>query len=283
MPLNGSDVASKPAGTTAVSNTTIESAKYNSVVDDLYSILNTVRSIAKGYTGATTGQGAINNFFAGGATVDDDEFLVADPSDNTKRVRLDAGSVTAGQTRVVTVGDADVTLRPQAWEMIGSPVAISSGSSSVAWTDLSAYRKLRISGFAVPTTDNVSFGIRTSTNNGSSYDSGASDYAGQYFQMASASTSALAGAASIYFLNYNANIGNAANEGIRFSMDVDEFNRSAYCYFGSEAFHIDPSGNVSRTVNGGRRLSATARDAIQFLAASGTLASGFVVLEGIRG
>lgn len=61
MPLNGSDVASKPAGTAAVSGQTIESAKYNSTIDDVYSILNTVRTIAKGFTGASTAVGAHDN------------------------------------------------------------------------------------------------------------------------------------------------------------------------------------------------------------------------------
>ena len=61
MPLNGSDVASKPAGTTAVTGTTIESAKYNSAIDDIYSIFNTVRTIATGHTGASTVAGVISN------------------------------------------------------------------------------------------------------------------------------------------------------------------------------------------------------------------------------
>lgn len=39
-----------------------------------------------------------------------DTFTLADPADLTKRFRFDGGSVTAGQTRVVTVPDADITL-----------------------------------------------------------------------------------------------------------------------------------------------------------------------------
>lgn len=54
MPLNGSDVASKPSGTTAVSGATIESAKFNSVIDDIYSILNALRTVAKGFTGRSS-------------------------------------------------------------------------------------------------------------------------------------------------------------------------------------------------------------------------------------
>jgi hypothetical protein len=62
MPLDGSDVASKPAGTTASPNTTIESSKFNSVVNDIYSIFNSVRTLAKGFTGASTAIGALDNF-----------------------------------------------------------------------------------------------------------------------------------------------------------------------------------------------------------------------------
>lgn len=58
MPLSGGGTASKPSGTTAVSGATIESSKFNSVIDDIYSILNTARPIAYGGTGAATASAA---------------------------------------------------------------------------------------------------------------------------------------------------------------------------------------------------------------------------------
>jgi hypothetical protein len=39
----------------------------------------------------------------------DDTFCVADPADATKKARIDAGNVTAGQTRVLTMPDQDIT------------------------------------------------------------------------------------------------------------------------------------------------------------------------------
>lgn len=54
MPRNGSGVMSKPAGTTAVPNTTIESAKYNATIDDIIQDLNNARPITSGGTGATS-------------------------------------------------------------------------------------------------------------------------------------------------------------------------------------------------------------------------------------
>lgn len=58
MPLDGGGTASKPAGTTAVAGTTIESSKFNSVIDDIYAILNTARPIAYGGTGSGSASGA---------------------------------------------------------------------------------------------------------------------------------------------------------------------------------------------------------------------------------
>ena len=59
IPRNGSGIYSKPAGTTAVASTTIESAKYNSVIDDLVTDANTARPIVAGGTGATTAGAAL--------------------------------------------------------------------------------------------------------------------------------------------------------------------------------------------------------------------------------
>lgn len=58
MPRNGAGVFSKPAGTTAVSGTTIESSKYNQTIDDLVNDANLARPIVAGGTGATTASGA---------------------------------------------------------------------------------------------------------------------------------------------------------------------------------------------------------------------------------
>lgn len=54
MPRDGSNVYSKPAGTTAIPNTTIESAKFNSVIDDIAADLNLARPITAGGTGGTS-------------------------------------------------------------------------------------------------------------------------------------------------------------------------------------------------------------------------------------
>jgi hypothetical protein len=65
-------------------------------------------------TGNIIVSGATKRIVDGGAAelllADDDVLIIADPADSTKRARLDAGAVTAGQTRVVTVPDRDLNL-----------------------------------------------------------------------------------------------------------------------------------------------------------------------------
>ncbi len=46
----------------------------------------------------------------GGTQAIQDTFTLSDPADDTKRVRLDAVGITAGNTRVLTAPDADVTI-----------------------------------------------------------------------------------------------------------------------------------------------------------------------------
>jgi hypothetical protein len=80
MPRSGgSGAVSWPAGTTAVTGATIESAKFNAFTDDLKSILNSAQPIAYGGTGATSASGArtaldvpglsSNNIYAGNQTI----------------------------------------------------------------------------------------------------------------------------------------------------------------------------------------------------------------------
>jgi len=71
MPRNGSGVFSRAAGTTATSGTTIESAKYNSVIDDLVTDANTPRPIVAGGTGAASAAAARTALGLGTAAVAD--------------------------------------------------------------------------------------------------------------------------------------------------------------------------------------------------------------------
>lgn len=61
MPRNSSGIMTKPAGTTALPNTTIASAPFNTLMDDIVSDLNAARPVTAGGTGATTPSVALTN------------------------------------------------------------------------------------------------------------------------------------------------------------------------------------------------------------------------------
>lgn len=109
MPRNNG-IYSPPPGTGGIPQTTISSAMFNAFVADITADQNNPRPIIAGGTGSATSQGAIDAFFGAPRTIVDERLLFVDPVDPTKRVRLDAGNITAGQTRVVSVPDSNVDL-----------------------------------------------------------------------------------------------------------------------------------------------------------------------------
>ena len=64
MPRDGSGIYTTPDGTTAVPDTTIESAKYNANVNDVAADLNAPRPIVAGGTGAASAATARTNLKA---------------------------------------------------------------------------------------------------------------------------------------------------------------------------------------------------------------------------
>lgn len=87
MPRNGSGIYSKPAGTTAVPNTTIESSKFNQVIDDIAQDLNYPRPVSSGGTGGNTIASAQN-----GLSVDN-KVVYASKSANYTAVATDNNGV----------------------------------------------------------------------------------------------------------------------------------------------------------------------------------------------
>jgi hypothetical protein len=95
MPRNGSNVYSKPAGTTAVSGATIESADFNAVIDDIATDLNTPRPVSSGGTGAANAADAQTNL--GGTTVGKALFTAASAASGRSTLEIDSVTI-----RVVT-------------------------------------------------------------------------------------------------------------------------------------------------------------------------------------
>lgn len=268
MPRDGSGVYSAPAGTTASPNTTIESSKYNALVSDLVTDANAARPITAGGTGETT------------ARLKDGTWRVQNTTDTTKLLAFDVSGLTTGTTRTVTMGDADVTLRPQAWELIETKTA--SASASLNWTGLSAYRVLRMTGTVRPATDAVSAFARVSTNNGSSYVA-TSTYNYQIGRIGGAASAPIGGTTTGALIGGTTILGSASNEYTSFEIIFEQFNKPTYMMFHGTAVATSDAGTLVTAIIGGSWGSATARDAIQVIMDSGNIADGYVTLEGIRG
>lgn len=331
MPLDGSGVASKPAGTTPSPNSTIESAKFNSVIDDIYAIFNVARPIAKGGTGETTAYAAGDALSVKGADVA--SAATTDLGAATGRFVHVTGTTTitafgtadAGVQREVTF-DGVLTLTHNATSLIlpgGTNITTAAGDTAMfvsegsgnwrcinyqraasapngGWElisttaiaaaadwkeiNLSAYRVLRIRGYVLPDTDSVFFRLRTSTNNGSTYDGGASDYDWSNLY-GIVSTANFGEDADDQHINVGMSgaVGNAAGEGVTFDVTIHNFNKALFAQLLGNSSAITVSGVYSSGVVSGRRKSATARDALSLFFSSGNIASGFITLEGIRG
>lgn len=167
--------------------------------------------------------------------------------------------------------------------------ATASSSASISFTDLSStYHKyvIDISNLQ-PVTDDVLMQIRTSTNNGSSYDSGASDYGWVVLVNEFISTSALTDTGDDAdtrigtFLPSGNLMGNAANEISSYTIEL--MNPSAATYF-QLYFHgvVTNMDGLRYNVSGaGSRLTAADVDAIQFTMSTGNISTGTFKLYGI--
>lgn len=200
--------------------------------------------------------------------------VFAPSSANTKKVQFDNALITAGQTRSIKVPDADVALSK--WELIGDYTV--SAAASLAVTNLSAFRKLRISGKLI-TSAATTLNMRTSTNNGSSYDSGASDYAYQlsYTTGATQTSSGSTSSSVMFAAPSNNDVGGA----ITFEQTIEGFNKAEVMGMrGTAAFII--AGVFGLGAVAGQRNIATAKNAFQLFPGTGTI-TGSVTVEGVRG
>lgn len=228
-------------------------------------------------------------------------------SAGTKRVMLAPGSKQQGFPFTASVGDlvyrdangwqrlakgsAGQFLRQNAgltapewssgWETIGSDPL--SAVASWSRTDLGAFRKLRVSGWARPATDGINGGFRTSTNNGASYANGASDYGIGYLWQSSTTVAGSALNANALYMNVTTTIGADTEEGIMFEAIFDQWNQATHTWMTARAFWRSTDGSYSQVQVAGMRENASARNALQFVFSSGNIAAGHIVLEGIRG
>lgn len=196
---------------------------------------------------------------------------------------LIADTTTSGV--ILQMRGSEVGSGNQDWELISSATA--SSDSSVDFTGLSStyfMYKLVIADY-LPATDATDILFRTSTNNGSSYDSGASDYAWiwRYHAMTAATNSDDVGDNADSSIQIHNNQSNAANEKADYEILIFNPAGTSYTYIKTHGLLTNASGAPFSVEGGGLRLSAADVDAIRVLSSSGNIASGEFRLYGLRG
>jgi len=170
---------------------------------------------------------------------------------------------------------------PSSWQLISTATA--SVSAYISFTGLSSTYKLYrvvIQNY-VPNDDATSLWLRTSTNGGSTYDDGASDY--KYGQIYSAGSSAyVTGTTSTTNIPLCGSCGTGTGESRSGYVDINTPSNASRCWINSSIYGLNSTPATGLNFVYGCRDTAADVDAIRFLSSSGDMASGTFTLYGLR-
>jgi hypothetical protein len=138
----------------------------------------------------------------------------------------------------------------------------------------------------LPATDSTTLWLRLSSNGGSSYDAGASDYAHLVEAASTLSTAPAyhnsAGATQIA-VTFSNDVGNAAGEeGVTGRLWLFKAPSAAQARVHFEFDYENPSGLLVQVAGRGRRNAAQDTDAVRFLFSSGNITSGTIRMYGLN-
>lgn len=261
----------------------------------------------------------VTSFSSGAVSsaVTDSGFVIQNASDLTKQVQFSASSITTGTTSTITIpngngtmvttapgssgnvltsnGSAWVSSAPSSggWVKIKTVTASSSatidfvnGASSVVLDSTYKAYAVVISNL-VPATDGVMVYFRTSTNAGSSFDAGASDYDWTISGTAVGSTNlddnddADAAISLVPDSAGSIQVGNATGEAFNAIVKIYNPANASRTYIGWEASYAMETGGIGVVGGAGSRLAAADTDGIRFLLSSGNITSGTFTLYGL--
>lgn len=227
---------------------------------------NTVLKVNSGGTAAEYGKIAAANITDG--TITPTQAAIA------SQAEAEAGSINTKFMTPQRTAQAIAALTSTDYEYVSSATA--SASATLDFTGLAAgYDYIWVLDAILPATDDVQLYIRTSTNNGSSYDAGASDYeyGGARFRTGTTAQSST-GDTNIVCAD---NIGNGAQEGLSGTITIYTPNASGRSRIDWKLSWGEYSGNqTEHSIGGGSRISTTAINAVRFLMSSGNITSGTI-------
>ncbi|MBY5788669.1 hypothetical protein [Rhizobium leguminosarum] len=176
-------------------------------------------------------------------------------------------------------GTAFYAALPTGWEVIRDDTLVNVSTYDV--TGLSVYRKLRIQGHIYTSVD-AAINMLTSTNNGSSYDTGSNFYAYQYNAGTGVANGASSANTPTLQLSIGASVDEGADDGFTFDLMIENFNKAVFMKSIGNIGLLNTNSSLSILSVLFRRNDATARNAFRIAPGSGTL-SGSITVEGWRG
>ncbi len=210
------------------------------------------------------------------------------------------GSGSGRPASALITGDSDVTITPGAktlsissaasgGDLIKISTATASASASIDFTGLSSTYHLYIIRFSnlAPASDQTLIYLRTSTDNGVSFDTGVSDYAWVLIRFKDlgedlGNAASAADKIEIAGRGMSQNLGNASNE--TGSGHVYIFNPSAteFTHIFSQTTYISEAAELIFNSSAGHRAEAAAVDAVRLIMNTGNITSGEFVLYGVN-
>ena len=230
---------------------------------------------------------------AGADAVDADQFIIFDTSTGVTKsmTRLEFLKMLAvGSTTdyiLTSTGDGTKpTFQAGKWAMeFVSSIDLSNAATAdfkgLAASKYDAYEVILM--YVIPATDAVDLYMRTSSDGGSSYDSGASDYRWAFNAVAVGTGFEVDSADAQIKLNPLGAVGSAAGEdGLSGEIKLLGPHLSKKTHAIINISHERSDGFYQTSMGHGIRLSAADVDAVQFLFSSGNLESGTITMYGMR-
>lgn len=160
-----------------------------------------------------------------------------------------------------------------------------SASASLDFTSYisSTYDEYEIHFFdIIPATDTADFHLLTSTNNGSSWDTGAGNYEWAFGNDNSGGTAGNAGSTADTKIKLKASLGNNTGESASGWIKIyNPLGTSAYHHISWEIVGRDSAASFGRASGGGSRIATADIDAVRLIMSTGNITSGHAHIYGV--
>lgn len=185
---------------------------------------------------------------------------------------------------IVKTDGTAVTQGSGAWTKLATATASNSATIDFTSSIDSTYEEYVIVGISVvPATDGTTLQYFSSTNGGSTFDTGASDYNQTSFSQTNGAAVAIGGGGGDAFMPLTLAIGGASGESTNFTIHISNpSNSSVNTLFQHSSYSLGTGGLIQHFYGSAQRQSAADVDAMRIKAATGNITSGEFKLYGIE-